>query len=60
MKIFKFIEFVNEEVFNDTPESYVDIALKQLKKKIDKMFENGIWLARYIDAITNADVNKEF
>lgn len=29
-------------------------------EKIDKMFENGIWLARYIDAITNADVNKEF
>jgi hypothetical protein len=29
-------------------------------EKIDKMFENGIWLARYIDAITNADINKEF
>lgn len=41
MKIRKFIEFVNEEVFNDTPESYVDIALKQLKKKIDKMFEDA-------------------
>lgn len=29
-------------------------------EKIDKMFENGIWLARYIDAITNADINNEF
>lgn len=29
-------------------------------EKIDKMFENGIWLARYIDAITNADIDKEF
>jgi hypothetical protein len=38
MKIVKFIEFINEEL-NDTPESYVEIALKQIKKKIDRMFE---------------------
>lgn len=39
MKIRKYADFVNEEIINDTPESYVDIALKQIKKKIDKMFE---------------------
>lgn len=38
MKIKKYIEFIKEE-FNDTPESYVSIALNQIKKKIDKMFE---------------------
>ena len=38
MKVRKFIEFINEE-FNDTPESYVDVALKQIKKKIDRMFD---------------------
>lgn len=38
MKIIKFLDFINEEL-NDTPESYVAIALAQLKKKIDKMFE---------------------
>ena len=39
MKIIKFTEFIKEEIINDTPESYVELALKQLKKKIDKMFE---------------------
>lgn len=39
MKIIKFTEFIKEELINDTPESYVELALKQLKKKIDKMFE---------------------
>ena len=29
-------------------------------EKIEKMLENGIWLAQYIDAITNADVHKEY
>jgi hypothetical protein len=38
MKIVKFIEFIKEE-FQDTPESYVELALKQLKHKIDKMFD---------------------
>jgi hypothetical protein len=39
MKIRKYSEFINEEIMNDTPESYVEIALNQLKRKIDKMFE---------------------
>ena len=38
MKIRKYIEFIKEE-FNDTPESYIAIALGQIKKKIDNMFE---------------------
>lgn len=38
MKIIKFTDFINEEL-NDTPESYISIALNQLKRKIDKMFE---------------------
>jgi len=39
MKIRKFTEFLNEELMNDTPESYVEMVLNQLKRKIDKMFE---------------------
>ena len=39
MKIRKYSEFINEEIMNDTPESYVEIALNQLKRKFDKMFE---------------------
>lgn len=38
MKIRKYTDFINEEL-NDTPESYIEVALKQIKKKIDKMFE---------------------
>jgi arginyl-tRNA synthetase len=38
MKIRKYVDFLNEEL-NDTPESYVEIALKQIQRKIDKMFE---------------------
>src|ERR1039457_3425772 len=41
MRIIKYTEFIKEEVFNDTPESFIDTILKQLKKKIDKMFEEG-------------------
>jgi hypothetical protein len=41
MRIRKFTEFINEE-FNDTPESYIETALKQLQKKIGKMFEDQI------------------
>ena len=37
MRIIKFTEFIKEELINDTPESYVELALKQLKKKIDKI-----------------------
>ena len=39
MKIRKYSEFINEEIMNDTPESYVEISLNQLKRKFDKMFE---------------------
>lgn len=39
MKIRKFYEFLNEELMNDTPENYIEMALNQLKRKIDKMFE---------------------
>lgn len=39
MKIRKYTDFINEEIINDTPESYIEIALKQIKKKIDKMFD---------------------
>lgn len=38
MKIRRFIDFVNEE-FNDTPETYIESTLRQIKKKIDDMFE---------------------
>lgn len=38
MKIVKFGDYIKEEL-NDTPETYVSVALNQLKKKIDKMFE---------------------
>ena len=39
MKIRKYADFINEEIINDTPESYIEIALRQIKKKIDKMFD---------------------
>lgn len=38
MKIIKYSEFIKEEL-QDTPESYIEIALNQIKRKIDKMFE---------------------
>lgn len=38
MKIARFIDFIKEE-FSDTPESYIETALRQLKKKIESMFE---------------------
>jgi hypothetical protein len=38
MKIRKFYDFITEEL-NDTPENYIETALAQLKKKIDKIFE---------------------
>jgi hypothetical protein len=37
MKISKFHDFIRE--FNDTPETYIETALRQLKKKIEQMFE---------------------
>jgi hypothetical protein len=41
MNIRKFAEFIKEE-FNDTPESYIETALKQIQKKIGKMFEDQV------------------
>lgn len=38
MKILKYTDFLNEEL-NDTPEQYISVALSQIKRKIDKMFE---------------------
>ena len=38
MKIRKYADFINEEIINDTPESYIEIALKQIKKKIENRF----------------------
>jgi hypothetical protein len=38
MKITRFIDFIKEEL-SDTPESYIETALRQLKRKIDAMFE---------------------
>lgn len=35
----KYLEFINEEITNDTPESNISVVLKRLKLQIDKMFE---------------------
>lgn len=40
MKIIKFTEFINEGM-NDTPESYISMALMKIKRKIDRMFEES-------------------
>jgi len=37
MKIIKYNEFILEDI-HDTPESYINIALTKIKKKIDNMF----------------------
>jgi hypothetical protein len=39
MKIFKYSEYIKEEL-QDTPENYVATALNQLKRKLDKIFDN--------------------
>jgi hypothetical protein len=39
MKIIKYIDFINEDNYQDTPEEYVKTALIKLKKKIDSFFE---------------------
>ena len=38
MKIVKFIEFIKEELMNDTPEQYVSTALSAIKKSVDRVF----------------------
>ena len=57
MKIRKFIEFIKEEL-NDTPESYIEIALKHIKKKIDKMFEDQIDLEEEKEKDGNSSIMK--
>ena len=37
----KYLDFINEDNFQDTPEEYIKIALMKLKKKIDSLFEEG-------------------
>ena len=41
MRIVKFIEFIREELINDTPEQYVATALSVIKKNVDAVFEMG-------------------
>lgn len=41
MKVFKYSEYIKEEL-QDTPESYINMALMQLKKKLDKLFDDDI------------------
>lgn len=38
MKIIKYTDFIKENMF-ETPENYIGLALNQLKRKIDKMFD---------------------
>jgi len=38
MRVRKYIEFIKENMY-ETPENYIGEALKQLKRKIDKMFD---------------------
>ena len=38
MKVIKYSEFIKEE-FNSTPEEYIEMALKKIKTKIERMFE---------------------
>jgi hypothetical protein len=38
MRVRKYLDFIKEELFAETPESYIATALSQIKLKIDKMF----------------------
>ena len=38
MIVRKYLDFIKEELFAETPESYIATALSQIKLKIDKMF----------------------
>lgn len=38
MKIIKYTDFIKENMY-ETPENYIGLALNQLKRKIDKMFD---------------------
>jgi len=38
MEIKKFLQFIKEEL-SETPQTYIEIVLKQIKSKVDKMFD---------------------
>jgi hypothetical protein len=57
MKIRKFVDFINEEL-NDTPESYIETALKQLQKKIGDMFEDQVDLVSEKEKEGNISIMK--
>lgn len=40
MKIFKYIEFIKEDKFQDPPEEFIKTKLMKLKKKIDSFFDD--------------------
>ena len=39
-KVYKYSQYITETI-HDTPETYIGIALKKLKKRIEKMFSNA-------------------
>lgn len=41
MRVFKYLEYIKEEL-QDTPESYIEMALRQLKKRLDRLFEQEV------------------
>lgn len=41
MKILKYIDFLNENAINDTPEQYIETLLKNIKSKIDGFFNKS-------------------
>ena len=57
MKIRKFVDFINEEL-NDTPESYIEVALKQLQKKIVDMFKDQVDLEDKKEKEGNSSIMK--
>jgi hypothetical protein len=42
MKIFKYIEFIKEDNFQDPPEEFIKTKLMKLKKKIDSIFADVV------------------
>jgi hypothetical protein len=57
MNIRKFAEFIKEE-FNDTPESYIESALRLLHKKIEDMFEDQVDLEDNKEKEGNSSIMK--
>lgn len=42
MKIIKYLQFINEDSFQDSPEEFVSTALGKLKRKIESFFEESV------------------